>query len=61
MSDLIKHAVEETWDDGEDRRLQRLQVVHQESDVSLEVSDSSPVDEDDALMKTQLLIPPCTS
>lgn len=51
LSDLIKHAVEETRDHGEDCRLQRFQIIHQKPNVPLEITDSSPVDEDDALRK----------
>ncbi len=61
LSDLIEHAVEETWDHREDRWLQRFQIIHQESNVTLEIADSSPMDEDDTLMKKELLIPACAS
>lgn len=53
LSDLIEHAVEETWDHREDCWLQGFQIIHQKSNVTLEIADSSPMDEDDTLMKRE--------
>lgn len=50
-SDLIAHAVEQTWNHGKDGWLQCLQIIHQKSNISLEEPNSGPVDEDDALKK----------
>lgn len=51
LSDLIEHAVEETWHHGEDCWPQRFQIIHQKSNVALEITDSSSVREDDTLME----------
>ena len=53
---LVTHAVEQTWDHWEDCRPQRLQVIRQKSDVPLEKANSTAMDEDHTLTKTQQLI-----
>jgi len=59
LTNFVKHAVEETRDDRKDCWLQHFQIVHQESNVPLEVAYSRPVDEDYTLKdkKKSLLIP----
>lgn len=50
-SDLITHAVEQTWNHGKDCWLQCLQIIHQKSNISLEEPNSGPMDENDTLKK----------
>lgn len=52
-TDPVKHAVEQTWNHREDGWPQCFQIIHQKFNVALEKADSSPVDQDDALMETE--------
>lgn len=54
----VEHAIEKTRDHGENRWLQRFQIIHQKANVPLEETNSAPVDEDDTLRREESAVNP---